>query len=60
MIKVECSKGSGTIQMQGDFNIQLNELEQLVKYMVMLHKDVALNAITNGITEAVEVLNEKN
>ena len=60
MIKVECSNNTGTIMMQGDVNTQLNEFEQLVKYMVMLHKDVAMQAIEDGVHEALEVLNEKN
>ena len=57
MIQCELLKdGEGIILLKGDINKQLNELESIVRYSVSLYKDMALEAIQDGLEAAEKEL----
>ena len=47
---------NGVLMMQGPINKQLNELSALVKYSVTLYKNMAIEAIQEGLEAAEEEL----
>lgn len=48
---------SGKMMLQGDPNKVLNEVAALVKYAIILMKEPAIRAIEDGISQAMEELN---
>ena len=57
MIQCEdLENGKGVIMMSGPINKQLNEVAILVKYSVILYKDIAIQAIQDGLEEAEKEL----
>ncbi len=60
MIKVDCSdKNVGAIEIRGDKNLVLNELRYMTGYAVLLLGDTALEAINDGLEEALEDLKRR-
>ncbi len=47
---------SGTMMLQGDLNKVLNEVAALVKYAIIVLKEPAIQAIEDGICQAMEEL----
>ena len=56
MIQCVLKNDNGVIMMSGSINKQLNELAALVKHSVILYKDMAIEAIQDGLEEAEEEL----
>lgn len=48
---------SGQMMLQGDPNKVLNEVAALVKYVIIILKEPAIQAIEDGISQAMEELN---
>ena len=48
---------SGQMMLKGDPNKVLNEIAVLVKYAIILLKEPAIQAIEDGISQAMEELN---
>ena len=48
---------SGQMMLKGDTNQVLNEVAALVKYVIIILKEPAIQAIEDGISEAMEELN---
>ena len=60
MIKVDCSDNNvGNIDFRGDKNLVLNELRYMTRYAVLILGDTALEAINDGLEEALEDLKRR-
>lgn len=51
---------SGQMMLKGDPNKVLNEVAALVKYVIIVLKEPAIQAIEDGISQAMEELNDHN